>query len=99
MGESNSPEPPGGLGDRPYVFEAEAGVKYAYCRCRQSSQFPLCDGSHRQIGDGQEITPIKVRPESATRLAWCACGRTDRQPDCDGSHARCKGPDEDRLAE
>jgi CDGSH-type Zn-finger protein len=79
-------EPPDRLGDGPYTFVARAGIKYAYCRCQQSECFPLCDGTHRQIGDGTEVKPIKVTPVATTSLAWCACGRSATKPDCDGTH-------------
>lgn len=84
--ERDGDEPPGHLRDEPYTFLAAAGTKYAYCRCQRSRRFPLCDGSHRSIGDGTVVTPIKVTPEVSKPFTWCACGRSAAKPDCDGSH-------------
>jgi len=86
MDRDESPPAPQRTG--PYIFQAEAGVKYAYCQCGTSARYPLCDGSHRMIGDGTEVVPIKVTPDTSTTFVWCACGRSDKKPDCDGHHAR-----------
>lgn len=85
---SSENPPPGHKQSGPYIFQAAAGVKYAYCRCGKSARYPMCDGAHRAIGDGTEVTPIKVIPEESTTFVWCACGKSEKQPDCDGHHAR-----------
>jgi CDGSH-type Zn-finger protein len=78
------PEPPGAPGNGPYVFECEAGLKYAYCMCQKSRTFPLCDGTHKTLTCG--TTPIKVTLEETRSVAWCACGNSKTKPYCDGSH-------------
>lgn len=78
------PEPPGIPGKGPYLFEYVAGHKYAYCMCKRSSRFPICDGSHRTLTCGTK--PIKVIPDQTQAVAWCACGTSKAKPYCDGSH-------------
>lgn len=74
--------PEGRSRGQPFVVHCEPG-KYAWCRCRQSSRYPYCDGTHR----GTEFTPIKVVLDEACTVAWCACGESGQAPFCDGSHA------------
>ena len=78
------PETPGAPARGPYVFDYEAGHKFAYCMCKQSSRFPICDGTHRTLTCG--TTPIKVVPEESCSVKWCACGTSKTKPYCDGSH-------------
>ncbi len=78
------PEPPGAPQKGPYVFGYQAGQKYAYCMCKQSARFPICDGTHRTLTCG--TTPIKIVPDEARSVAWCACGTSKTKPYCDGSH-------------
>jgi CDGSH-type Zn-finger protein len=78
------PEPPGAPGKEPYVFQYLAGHKYAYCMCKQSTRFPICDGTHRTLTCG--TTPMKVVPDQARSVAWCTCGTSKAKPYCDGSH-------------
>ncbi len=78
------PAPPGAPGKCPYVFQYEAGHKYAYCMCKQSSRFPICDGTHRTLSSG--TMPVKIVPDEAQTVAWCACGTSKARPYCDGSH-------------
>ena len=82
--------PPGKPQRGPYVFTCEAGHKYAYCMCRQSARYPLCDGTHRSLSE--DVGPIKLIPEQAGRLAFCACGTSKNKPHCDGSHQRLAEP-------
>lgn len=77
------PPPPGKIQRGPYVVRCEPG-KHAYCRCKQSRSFPLCDGTHR----GSEFTPIKVILEHPVLVSWCACSESKNLPFCDGTHAR-----------
>ena len=79
-------KPPGKPGTGPFIVDCPAG-KYAYCRCKRSSRFPYCDGTHV----GSELRPLKIIFEEARRVAWCACGNSGDKPFCDGSHAELTG--------
>ncbi|MEZ5966490.1 MAG: CDGSH iron-sulfur domain-containing protein [Planctomycetota bacterium] len=76
-------QPPGQPRKGPFVQRCAPG-KHAWCRCRRSSTYPLCDGTHR----GTDTAPLKVVLEAPQTMVWCACGETGNAPYCDGSHAR-----------
>lgn len=81
-------QPPGRVQREPFIADCTAG-KYAYCTCKKSARYPLCDGSHRTEGNpNQQHTPIKVIFDEDRRVAWCACGFSANAPFCDGSHHR-----------
>lgn len=61
--------------------------KYAICRCGQTDNAPLCDGSHK----GSTVTPELVTFEAETKYAWCRCRESGTLPQCDGTHAK-RGP-------
>jgi CDGSH-type Zn-finger protein len=82
-GPGGGASPPGRKQKGPFVQRCAAG-KHAWCRCQQSAQYPLCDGSHR----GSDQTPIKIVLEQDATVVWCACGLTQNAPHCDGSHSR-----------
>jgi len=68
----------------PIAVELEAGKKYAWCTCGQSTKQPFCDGSHKET----EFTPQAwVAPESK-KVFFCACKRSENTPLCDGSHSK-----------
>lgn len=73
--------PPGRPQRAPFIQSCTAG-KHAWCRCRASATYPLCDGTHR----GSNVTPLKIVLDVATTVVWCACGTTKSPPFCDGSH-------------
>lgn len=76
------PAPPGKPQRGPFVQKCSAG-KHAWCRCKRSNSYPLCDGTHR----GSEMTPLKIVLEQPITVVWCACGVTRNPPFCDGSHS------------
>ena len=80
------PQPPGRVIQGPFVEHCGAG-KHAWCRCKRSETYPLCDGTHR----GSDQTPIKVTFEEARTVVWCACGESKNAPFCDGTHASLNG--------
>ena len=57
-------------------------TKYAYCNCKQSSTFPMCDGTHR----GSGMKPTKFFVEEEKEYFICNCGKSKTLPFCDGSH-------------
>lgn len=85
MTDLNKARPPGSPQRGPFVQRCDAG-KHAWCRCRKSQSYPLCDGTHR----GSESTPLKIVLDAPTTVVWCACGNTQNPPFCDGSHTRAQ---------
>lgn len=69
-------------GEGPIQVDVEAGKKYAWCSCGESSNQPFCDGKHK----GTDFTPIVFEAEKTESLWLCACKQTKNEPDCDGSH-------------
>ncbi|MEO1067052.1 MAG: CDGSH iron-sulfur domain-containing protein [Pseudomonadota bacterium] len=66
----------------PIPVEVEAGKKYFWCTCGQSSNQPFCDGSHKDTA----FTPMMWQAEEDGRKFFCGCKMTDGQPFCDGTH-------------
>ena len=68
----------------PYVLDAEAGKKSAWCACGLSASQPFCDGSHAREKTG--MSPVVVTVEKPGSVAWCGCKQSGNKPYCDGSH-------------
>lgn len=66
----------------PYLLAATAGKTYAWCACGESSNQPLCDGSHT----GGGFTPVIFKASETKTTALCGCKKTRNPPYCDGSH-------------
>jgi len=69
-------------GKAPIAVELEAGKKYAWCSCGNSSKQPFCDGSHK----GTEFTPKMFTAEESKTAYMCTCKQTNNPGFCDGSH-------------
>jgi len=70
-------------GKAPIPVDVEAGKKYFWCTCGESSKQPFCDGSHKVAG---EFTPQMVEFEKDKTVYFCTCKQTDNPGFCDGSH-------------
>lgn len=71
------------IADRqPIKFELEEGKTYFWCSCGESSNQPLCDGSHK----GSEFEPLKFTAEETKTAYLCMCKATSNPGFCDGSH-------------
>lgn len=68
----------------PYVVEVEAGKKYWWCSCGESSKQPFCDGSHK----GTDFAPMEHEADKDGTVYFCGCKATTRVPLCDGSHGK-----------
>lgn len=68
----------------PYAVEVEAGKKYWWCSCGQSTKQPFCDGSHK----GTDFTPLEHAADKDGTVYFCGCKATTRVPMCDGSHSK-----------
>lgn len=66
----------------PYVMELQAGKSYAWCACGESSNQPLCDGSHTGTG----LVPVVFKSDTTRTASLCGCKQTRKPPFCDGSH-------------
>lgn len=71
-------------GKAPIPVELEAGKRYAFCTCGESSNQPLCDGSHR----GTSFSPHVFEAEESKTCYMCTCKRTSNDYACDGSHKK-----------
>ncbi len=69
-------------GNAPVPVELEAGKKYAWCSCGESSNQPFCDGSHK----GSEFTPQMFSVEKSKTYYLCLCKGTSNPGFCDGTH-------------
>ncbi len=66
----------------PRKITLEAGKKYGWCTCAQSSKKPMCDGAHKPLGKAPLVFTVEEDKE-----AWiCDCGATKKPPYCDGTH-------------
>ena len=68
---------------RPTKVNLQAGKKYFFCGCGESSNQPMCDGSHQ----GTDFGPKPFEVEKDGDYMLCQCKRTGNSPFCDGSHA------------
>ncbi|MCL7974035.1 MAG: CDGSH iron-sulfur domain-containing protein [marine benthic group bacterium] len=68
----------------PYPVDLEAGKKYAWCACGESSTQPFCDGSHKGTG----LMPRVFTAEDTKTAYLCGCKHTGNGPFCDGNHAK-----------
>lgn len=71
-------------GKTPVKVELEAGKKYAWCSCGESSNQPFCDGAHK----GSGFTPIMFKVEESKTAHVCQCKQSDSPIFCDGSHKK-----------
>ena len=84
MSESSSDAKPVVAQKEPYAIEVEAGKKYWWCSCGQSSKQPFCDGSHK----GTVFEPVEHAADKDGTVYFCGCKATSRVPLCDGSHSK-----------
>ena len=71
-------------GKAPLPVELVAGKNYAWCTCGESSNQPLCDGSHK----GSSFSPLVFTAEETKTAYLCTCKATANPGFCDGSHKR-----------
>ena len=69
-------------GTAPIRLELEAGKKYFWCSCGESTNQPWCDGSHK----GSDFNPMMITVEETKMYSMCTCKQSDRPQFCDGSH-------------
>jgi len=69
-------------GTSPIRVELEAGKRYAWCSCGESTNQPFCDGSHK----GTSFTPFVFVAEESKPCGMCTCKKTKNDYSCDGSH-------------
>ncbi len=69
-------------GSSPIRLELEAGKKYFWCSCGESTNQPWCDGSHK----GSDFNPMMITVEETKMYSMCTCKQSDRPQFCDGSH-------------
>jgi CDGSH-type Zn-finger protein len=69
-------------GKAPLPVNLEAGKSYAWCTCGESSNQPLCDGSHK----GGPFVPKVFKAEETKTAYLCTCKQTNNPGFCDGSH-------------
>ncbi len=70
---------------KPFLFEAEPGINYAWCSCGLSKKEngAFCDGSHKTT----DFKPHFFTVEEKKKIALCMCKHTGNPPFCDGTHA------------
>ena len=70
-------------GTVPIKVSLEAGKKYAWCSCGESSNQPFCDGAHK----GSSFSPTVFEATESKDVHFCTCKQTGREMGlCDGSH-------------
>ena len=67
----------------PFSVDVEEGKTYFWCSCGNSTNQPLCDGSHQDT----TFLPVKFKAAESKKVFFCGCKMTDTQPMCDGSHS------------
>jgi len=67
----------------PIPVNVEAGKKYFYCTCGDSSKQPFCDGAHKDV---EGFSPMMLEFEENKTVYFCSCKKTDNQFACDGTH-------------
>lgn len=77
-------EKPKIAGKAPIPVELEAGQRYAWCTCGESTNQPFCDGKHK----GGTFTPLVFVAEETKTAYLCTCKATDNPGFCDGSHKK-----------
>ncbi|MEL6719400.1 MAG: CDGSH iron-sulfur domain-containing protein [Bacteroidota bacterium] len=70
-------------GTAPIPVDVEAGRKYFWCTCGESSNQPFCDGVHKAAG---EFTPKMEEFEESKTVYFCSCKHTKNPGRCNGSH-------------
>jgi len=70
-------------GKTPLPADLVKGQKYAWCTCGESSNQPLCDGSHKE---GGTFTPMVFEATETKTAYLCTCKQTNNPGFCDGSH-------------
>jgi CDGSH-type Zn-finger protein len=71
-------------GKTPIPIELEAGKKYAWCSCGESTNQPFCDGKHA----GSEFKPLVFVAEETKTAYMCNCKQSEKPQFCDGSHSK-----------
>ena len=71
-------------GKAPMPVELEAGKRYAWCSCGESTNQPFCDGSHK----GTTFTPHVFEATKDETCYMCTCKHTNQDYACDGSHKK-----------
>ena len=69
-------------GRQPIPIQLEAGKTYAWCTCGESSNQPLCDGSHKPT----TFKPLVFKAEETKTAYMCTCKHTGNPGFCDGTH-------------
>ena len=67
----------------PIAVEVEAGKKYMFCSCGNSSNQPFCDGAHA----GTDFQPLAFTAEKTGKVHLCQCKKSNNAPYCNGSHS------------
>lgn len=67
---------------QPAAVELEAGKKYYWCTCGDSSKQPFCDGSHK----GTDFSPQMFEATESKTAYLCQCKNSVNAPFCDGAH-------------
>eukprot|EP00290_Baffinella_frigidus_P014135 CAMPEP_0180140896 /NCGR_PEP_ID=MMETSP0986-20121125/14533_1 /TAXON_ID=697907 /ORGANISM="non described non described, Strain CCMP2293" /LENGTH=114 /DNA_ID=CAMNT_0022083541 /DNA_START=19 /DNA_END=363 /DNA_ORIENTATION=- len=79
-----------GQGSKPFLIGP--GETKHFCMCRESKNFPYCDGSHVEINEntGSKFAPVVFKNESEEEVTKyvCMCGHSQKSPFCDGSHKK-----------